>query len=654
MNAIDRSLELLTLKQVFAKGRRSFAIPDFQRGYSWEEDQRADLLRDIEYGLSGNYNHYGGTLVAVKNNSVQDFDHFEIVDGQQRLTTLIILLSCIAHDFSRLNMAAPEDLRRCFIEEGSNFGSTRRKFQLSDEQDSLFWQMINEPDSPVTIKNKGHQNIVDAFDQLRDWIQEPKNEASIDEIYEYVTNSLGFLLYAPENSKEIGIMFEVINNRGKPLSELEKVKNYLMYFSEKNEIRDLKTIVKDKWPKILEHLNSCNHTSNDAENGFLRNCWIVFWDTNKSRSQHVYDNLKAQFPTTDETNWKPLHEFVAFLEKSARSYRTLYTRDSVTDKEELNCLKRLGSQPVLASVLPLILAIFSRETNDTTRVGLLKLVEKLNFRFYGTGIASRADSGQGELFRLAHDFYVDRQEDGSSFDATSLESMLREFVNRNANDIKLVKNLTLDKDESGDYYSWSWLKYFLASYEGTLKQSTQREEKLEELLARQDSQNPNDFYQIEHIWAVRDYEKIDDSGNPDVNKRRLGNFILLRALPNKRISNKPPEVKVESYLRNYSDMPETMMIRELKELFDKAQVEIERDRTNKTWKYWYVLYSRFLDLHEEKYINFALERWRVDGISHPVEGVVLNSVKRRNENEIYELIDWTPKLNTVVSPSDQV
>ena len=637
MSAIDRRLELLTLKQVFAEGRRSFAIPDFQRGYSWEKDQRADLLRDIEYGMSGNYSHYAGTLVAVRNHSVQDFDHFEIVDGQQRLTTLIILLSCIAHTFDRFNTAAPEDLRRCFIEEGSDRGSTRRKFQLSDEQDSLFWQKVNEPDTIVAVKNKGHQNIVDAFDELRKWIQEPKNETSLDEIYEYVTSSLGFLLYAPENTKEIGIMFEVINNRGKPLSELEKVKNYLMYFSEKNEIQDLKTIVNDKWPKILEHLNSCNHTSNDAENGFLRNCWIVFWDTNKNKSQHVYDNLKAQFPTTDETNWKHLHEFVAFLEKSARSYRILYTRDSVTNKEELECLKRLGNQPVLASVLPLILVIFSKETDDKTRVALMQLVEKLNFRFYGTGIASRADSGQGELFRFAHDYYADRHEDGRSFDALWLETRLREFVNRNANDKKLVKNLTLDKDESGNYYSWSWLKYFLASYEGALKKKKRREEKLEELLARQDARNPNDFYQIEHIWAVKDFEKIDDSGNPDINKRRLGNFILLRALPNKSISNKPPEVKVERYLKNISDAPETMMIRELKELFDKAQDEIKRNRTNKTWKYWYEIYSRFLDLHEEKFVNFALERWRIDGLNHPVKAVGLNSLC--SGNEIYELIN---------------
>ncbi len=58
-------------------------------------------------------------------------------------------------------------------------------------------------------------------------------------------------MYAPDDTKEIGIMFEVINNRGKPLSELEKVKNHLMYYSEKNDIQDLKTVVKDKWSNIL-------------------------------------------------------------------------------------------------------------------------------------------------------------------------------------------------------------------------------------------------------------------------------------------------------------------------------------------------------------------------------------------------------------------
>ena len=73
------------------------------------------------------------------------------------------------------------------------------------------------------------------------------------------------------------------------------------------------------------------------------------------------------------------------------------------------------------------------------------------------------------------------------------------------------------------------------------------------------------------------------------------------------------------------------MIRELKDLFDKAKEEIEHKRKNKTWRYWYEVYARFLDLHEEKYVNFALDRWRVEGINNPVKGVTLNSFSDSNE-----------------------
>ncbi len=638
MSTIEHNLELLTLKQVFAEGKRSFSIPDYQRGYSWEEDQRKDLLKDIEYGMNGEHSHYTGTLVAVRKDSKDNdrLEEFEIVDGQQRLTTLIILLSCIAHACKRMNAPEPEDLRHCFIEqETEDRKNIRRKFILSDEQDSLFREKVDEPDSDSSgkVKNKGDQNIVDAFDQFKKWLQGPENGTSLSEIYKYVTNKLGFLMYAPDDKREIGIMFEVINNRGKPLSELEKVKNYLIYYSEKNDVQKLKDAVKDKWPEILGHLNSCNHTSNDDENGFLRNCWIVFQDAKKNKSFNVYDNLKDRFPTTG-SDWEQLEEFVEFLDKSAHTYRKLYTREGVTEDKEKECLTRLGHQPVLASVLPLILAIFNRETEPSTRVPLLQLIEKLNFRFYGTGIASRSDSKQGELFRLAHDFYNHhpKTRDDVLINASWLEERLREFVNNNAKDKNLIKHLTLDIDESGDYYHWSWLKYFLASYEGNLERKEGSGEKLEQYLAERDPQHPNDFYHLEHIWAVADTtKKIEDKGN----KRRLGNFILLKERVNQSMQDKPPEEKVIAYFRNIENAPDTRMIRELKCLFDKAKEEIEIERERKTKGYWYEVYARFLDLHEEKYVNFALDRWRVEGINKPVKEVTLNSLS--GSNEIYRL-----------------
>ena len=635
MSVIGKELELINLMQVFDYGTRSFRIPDYQRGYSWEEEQRNDLLKDIEFGLSGEYSHYTGTLVAVKAGS-QDNDIFEIVDGQQRLTTIVILLACIAHTLGQRKTSQPAQLRRCFLEEGSETGTTVRKFTLAPDHDGLFWQLVSTGTRGSARKeSKGDQNIVDAFEQFYKWL-DPKNSESLLAVYEYVTKRLGFLMYAPDNTKEIGIMFEVINNRGKPLSELEKVKNYLIYYSEKNDIRDLRKAVNSKWPEILADLNRCKLTSNEDENRFLRNCWIVFHDTNKSKSFYVYDNMKIRFPTTG-SNWKQLIVFVEFLAIAARTYQKLYTREDVVVEEEIECLTHLGSQPVLASVMPLIIAVFYREVDPSTRVGLLRMIEKLNFRFYGTGIASRSDSGQGELFRLAHHFYNSHNtvcEGGVT--ASRLMESLREFVNFNANDQKLVKYLTLDLDESGDYYSWPWLKYFLASYEGYLERKVNRAETIEEKLAPRDRLTSNDFYHIEHIWAVGDFRIIDDRLNRNVNKRRLGNFILLRERRNISIKNKPPEEKVDRlYFDDVTDPPDTLMVRELKGLFDKARGEIDTDRKRKTKQYWHEVYAKFLDLHEEKFVNFALHRWRVDGSTTPVIMVTLDSLSVKNE--IYEL-----------------
>jgi len=58
--------ELKSLNEIFANGSRVFRIPDYQRGYSWEDQHRADLLNDIEYVIKGDfaYRHYTGTIVA--------------------------------------------------------------------------------------------------------------------------------------------------------------------------------------------------------------------------------------------------------------------------------------------------------------------------------------------------------------------------------------------------------------------------------------------------------------------------------------------------------------------------------------------------------------------------------------------------------------
>ena len=148
----------------------------------------------------------------------------------------------------------------------------------------------------------------------------------------------------------------------------------------------------------------------------------------------------------------------------------------------------------------------------------------------------------------------------------------------------------------------------------------------------EDSEHPNDFYHKEHIWAVGDTSKVDDSGNLNVNKRKLGNFMLLNKGLNLNVQDKPPEVKVDAYFEVENNVPNTLMIRELKEFFDEAKEE--EDSTGwryKTSKYWYNIYQRFLDKREEKMINFALERWRISELRNNIPEVKLDSLNDKNE-----------------------
>ena len=81
--------------------KRLFYIPDYQRSYSWSSRERKDLFKDIEavHNEGGNASHFMATIVCLRRDEVELgtdlFKKPDIVDGQQRLTTLIILLNAI-------------------------------------------------------------------------------------------------------------------------------------------------------------------------------------------------------------------------------------------------------------------------------------------------------------------------------------------------------------------------------------------------------------------------------------------------------------------------------------------------------------------------------------------------------------------------------
>ncbi|MEZ9886555.1 DUF262 domain-containing protein [Vibrio splendidus] len=639
----QKVFELLTLNEIFDAGERQFSVPDYQRGYSWEKEQRNDLIGDIEQIKSQEHRHFTGTVVASQ---VEGSTCFDLVDGQQRMTSLVILISAIirlARKQALVELGGIEinNIESCYVCNGANAGNTRYQLQLGKVRDPLFHEvLLNGICINHQIKNKADQNIIDAAKQFDDWLLKKPIE-DLESVFNTVTRKLGFLLYAPKKDAEIGLMFEVINNRGKPLSELEKIKNYLIYFASRNQIVDLKTKVNSCWPVLLESLNIAGFTSNDDENRFLRVCWIVFEDYNKSRSYHVYENLKHRYSAESAEHWKVLISFVDFIVNCAKTFANLYgVEQSSLSFKEKTALQRIALHPAHASILPLLVSLFAKEQDSDRRVCALDLLEKLNFRYYVTGIANRNDSGQGDLFWLAHEYFqgtLSSHYDGEWNDSLALlQTRLVRFVCDRANDHKFVQYLTLDKDESGDYYHWNGLKYFLGSYEDSLLDKNSQSSRLSSFVAPRDKHNSNDFYHLEHVWSAKDYKVVNDADDRDVNKRRLGNFIILLERLNIKVSNSRPEEKVELYFDDTKVQPNTLMIRELIKDFKKATkyVDDKYDYQRKVANYWYALYEKFLDIREQRMIKFALQRWRVEGISRPVKRVSIDS--NLDSNEVFK------------------
>jgi len=640
----DENRGLVTLPEVFLFGRRCLQVPNYQRSYSWEKSQRDDLRGDLAViaNQPEGILHYTGTLVLSRN--PLGSESYDIVDGQQRLTTLMILISQLLQvsgvaDYMCWSNGEPHAPAAIFIERGREQGNTVRPFRLNSDTDEYFVsEVLGEPDRVLAPTTKAHRELLAARDEFREWVAGDAAGIGARRMLEVILTRLGFLLYIPKRSEEIGLMFEVINNRGKELSELEKVKNYLVYFGTKNAKGDVVTAVDRHWGEILRNLNLAGKTSNAAENAFLHAAWVVFADHRKAESHRVYDNLKERWPAANGAKAVELVGFVDFLRKASSTYAKLFARSTVGGEEE-SVLERLAVQRSIASVMPLVIAVMLNVAANGPRVELLEIIEKLNFRFYGCPIAKRADAGQGTLFHLARAFHAKWAEAATP---ELLISKLYDFVAHNAPDAKFVQALTLDRDETFDYGTWHSLKFFLASYEQHLLRLGGQNAELSKMMARQDPRHPNEFFHLEHIWATA--EKTVQVEGDHYLKRRLGNFVLLEPTLNISASNESVDAKMRSYASHEQETrAKAKMLHALPDLYREVEDTEAQRWQRRTKKYWLSVYSRFMDRREHALVTFALERWRVPYDGHLVERVEIDSSEWRNE--VYRIF---PPISPVV------
>ncbi|MDY6894065.1 MAG: DUF262 domain-containing protein [Thermotogota bacterium] len=605
-----------------------FKIPDYQRGYSWEEHQLEDFTKDIDHISGKDHLHYTGTIVITKSNRTPG--RYEVVDGQQRITTLIILLKCM-NDIG----GNKYPIKDVYLKRGE-LGNETYVLETNNETQDFFRDCIINDNHNLVQDIKSKEKLLKAKTYFSKWIS--KNVARMDEICKIITTQLGFICYAPDNTKEIGIMFEVINNRGKELSELEKIKNYFIYYATIHDKHTLRKNINESWGQILRYLSIAGVATNEEENYFLRNCFIVFYSPGKNKSWYVYDEIKERYRPEDisdlDSKIEEIKKFVSFLIKCSQNHAYFYDCHLFNNeyqnsnyKEKISKrLKRLRCHPINASIFPLYLAGMTYlYSNPDFLSKFLELLEILNFRIYvlpNTKIA-RADSKQGDLFSWAHELYwdtdwhsdddgdcytyMDRKIEGGLFSYTIMN--LEDFVKYFCPEEVFIQSLTVDEDEAIDYFHWPGLRFFLASYEEKLYSLSKESWDIEKILTTRDEakERINDYLSREHIWAVKN--RVNDFPESTKDKRRLGNFVLIGLSKNIQLQELDVEEKIAQLIEN--DTISLRQVNNLKKYVSHAKDFAGNRRTRKTKYYYEELAIKLIDQRENDLINFALERWKM-------------------------------------------
>lgn len=624
--------QLLTLPHIFEN--RLFTIPDYQRGYAWEKKQVEELLKDIDHLMNDGVAlcHYTGTLVLSRPDGINTGE-FHVVDGQQRLTTLVTLMRMLSDYLPTVDRPAFD----AFYLRRGEVGSDRTVLRLNSDTRLFFERVVlgdgNAANEPATLE--AHDRLLESRRLISKWLTERLNaRVKIENIREAIETELGFLVYAPKEDAETGIMFEVINNRGKPLSELEKVKNYLIYCCVKLSAGTLRSSIDTDWSGILRDLNTAKKTSPSDEGAFLRYCVAVHFKLNKSDSQYGYDELKKLMSLDDaiknsesrKSAIERITDFVRFLKIAALWYSRLYGQQyKGLDPELVIVLNQLRSQEQQASIMPLFLALVIKlEGKGLRLISLLRLLEILNFRVYmARGMTARNDTGQGDLYWYASRYYhdellkeftednrrlgkqtIDNQED-------ALEYFLVKFVLWYAADERFRSSFVLEQESPDDFYRWGGLRYFLMNYESKLQPNkTIPIEKI--LLSRKDGKSA-DYLSVEHLWALenRNQEGENNRKIDRFEKRRLGNFVLLELRLNIQGSKESLESKLPKYVKGFDGEPRTdleqvhKMARDAKSLLEKSAQKTRKKN------YFLEFYRDLNTLQETRYINFAEDRWSI-------------------------------------------
>ena len=551
-----------------------YRIPDYQRGFSWTNKQINDFWDDLGRIQEGR-DHYTGVLTIEKVDLKKhnhnkwsdvdwiikdsDYNPFYIVDGQQRITTIVILIQTILNklkDGQKLNLLSKNQILEQFI---CITNENLKAYIFGYERDDPSFEYLktkifrdyssSSPNAPLTLYT---QNLYDAQSFFERKVSK-FDLNRLEDLFKRVVLKLKFNVYEVDNDLDVFVMFETMNNRGKPLSKLELLKNRLIYLStilegSKEEKNCLRNQINDAWKTIYEFLGKDEEEILDDDDFLKCHTYMYFGSKDKTSDSYAEFLLDKEFTTTGIYNNKidllAITKYVASIQESVIKWFEIkfpnhhFSSLSLEIKLWLTKLSRIRSAQFLPAVMAALLFKDSRgnKYSNNQLIRLLQAIEK--FLFLSFYVFQRNKNYRKNYFiSFATDIYH-----GSK----AVEALTLEIVDSTSQEEHFVENFKYyigrlyDNEKNPGFYGWNGLHYFLYEYELSL----QGNEKAK--VAWKALKNKNS---IEHIYPQNPDENWEDPFQHYSQEQKLflchslGNLLLLSAQKNSIQQNKSFDYK---------------------------------------------------------------------------------------------------------------
>jgi hypothetical protein len=602
-----------------------FTVPKYQRGYSWTTSEVRDLLSDVEYlyrdrEMQSRYDgfHYFGTIVlqdtGTKTVARRRLQQYNVIDGQQRLTSIAILIQCINEQLGEYEgeevLGEPvediiEDNRETFIQFR---GEARIRPQEKTKEVYDLIIVNGEDTDSVSASIPSQYYLLNAKETIHEWLAE--QESANDDFLEFLAglsevlySNIQVTTYTIEQTSEAGRFFEVLNDRGRDLTTIDKIKSYLIFCADRLNDERLAEDIYQKIGAVIEKVSQ--EGGEESVDRFIREHWRLFsgeysFETSNITDMHrrvkrISAHVPQSRPPDEQTRW--IEAYMQDMRTAAEEFRkitnpeiilressnpTSIERDIVSELKSFNAI---GKQTNYLSLLMSAGRTFghSREflhTIQLCRTHAFRLyqisnaradkrrahVRKMAYPVSWVGRSETANDIFGPGHRPPHEVF-DNEEDAYNYVVEEIENDLGQYTPD-----YLIADYLRQSDVINGNDRWGGIGensiiYLLYEYERYLRMQSSGESPIADFRDFTGIGKGSRRVQLEHIWPQNprklSEERVEEH-EESVNS--LGNLALISPDDNPHASNKP-------YPRKWQETYSDSNLQHLRELPDPNEVK---------------------------------------------------------------------------------